>query len=622
MTTDLTIDGFLDIETSDWTRFAMGGLSTGDRDFEYLTDSDEYFDCIMDHGGSIWAWNGGRFDFLWFLQIARERSIRAIIYSAGTRVTRIDCGNLILRDAIALIPMSLKKAAKIVNHEMTKDTGLRCICGLKCGGYCAITPSCEGMNSRQRASLAEYLSIDCRVGHRIVETVIQHAKDHSYVLKGTIGGSAWATARSIIPELGKSDWRDGREYQQAADGYFGGRVTVGRISASSGYRYDINSAYPAALSTLELPWGQRYEVTGKDAEMAFKNGYEGIYRCIVDVENVHLPPLPVRTAKGRVCFMTGRLVGSWTALELRHAIENGATIKRFSTALVWSEVRVVFKDLMSNIYQVRSEVGKESGLGIWQKFLGNSFTGKLAQSPESSRILMHPEKEPVLCPAPECSGICSRSRCCEHHCSGRCRRWKQVDLDGAIWAIPTWRIPECGHVHFAAYLTAWTRVKLHKMASQFGVGFLYSDTDSVFAMTESHDKYEVIGKTLGTWSYDGRMYEFECIAPKAYRYRDENGKWHIKLKGIPNATYDDFNAYRDGAGVTYSRGVKGLRSAARGRDGLFVRQRFTRASRADGVWYGDRRRYKTSPLTRPVTYAEQSARERHAHRERVKRGKR
>lgn len=625
----IDIDGFLDIETSKWDEFAMGGIWTRHAQFEMSTDEDEYFDSLLSHGGNLWAWNGGLFDFLWFLQVAKRRKLNARISNAGTRLTRIECAGLVLRDAVALIPSSLQAAAPIANREISKETGLPCSCAKPCGGYCAITRACFGMEPNHVSSLAEYLKIDCEVGYEIVDTIIAHAGNHDYQLKGTIGGTAWATASTMLG-IPPADWEDSREYNDARAGYYGGRVTVGRISAEAGYRYDINSAYPAALSNLELPTGERFTYGTKLSTRAYLAGKEGIYGAIVNVpKSLHLPPLPMRTPSGRVTFPIGRLCGNWTGLELRNAeLHYGVKIERICTGIVWTDTKVIFREFMNNVYDVRYKVGKSTGLGTWQKFLGNSFSGKLAQSPESERIVMYPEREPVMCPGGDCGGRCKHTKCCDHNCSGRCKAWKQVDREGLIWAQPFYSLPDCGYVHWAAYLTSWTRITWLKFASQFGKRFLYGDTDSVYAMDENALTDIQIGSGLGTWAYEGVISQhendegelehgFDCLGPKAYKFwcgscaKHPNGEWHVKLKGVSRATVADYDTFRSGGTIHHERGVMGFKSAAKNRNGrLFIRKHITRTSKSDGIWFGDRKLDRGSLSTRPVTYKEQCDRER------------
>ncbi len=610
----LRVDGVFDIETANWDQFALGGYYDPVTGFQSFTDSDAFFDSLLERGGHIWAWNGGLFDVLWFLDVATKRGYRYRASSAGTRLTRVEIGHLTIRDAVALVPFALAEAADIGGMELSKETGLPCICGTDCGGYCSITPQCAGMPQSYYESLVEYLKLDCLATWKILENLFLHAEKHSYVLKGTIGSSSWATAKQNLG-LDKAEWKGGWEYYEVRKGYYGGRVSVGRVRATSGVRYDINSAYPAALSNLALPCGTRRHLKGSKLSEAYSAGKDGIFCARVLVPDCHLPPLPNRTPKGRVSFPVGRFFGSWTGLELRQAEEYGVKIERLYTGIVWSESLPIFKEFTKGIFDVRAKLGKKSGLGKWQKWFGNSLTGKLAQSPDNLRIVAYPEDEPVRCPGGDCNGskrVCRRrgGQCCIHYCSGGCGRWQRIDRAGRIWGIPTWQLADCSNVHWAAYLTAWTRIRWLKFARQFGDSFVYGDTDSVFALHAPSD-LSLVGNELGQFAFEGPFENFESLGPKAYRMWDpEKQKWICKLKGVQGLDNDAFERFKAGEQVQSERGVMGFRSAAKRSDSLFTRKLIKRSDLSDGVWFGDRRIIEGTDVTRPVTYGEQLQRER------------
>ncbi len=154
----IRVDGFFDIETAEWDKFAMGGYYDT-QGFVSYTDSDEFFDFLLEKGGHVWAWNGGMFDFLWFLDVAAKRGYYCRVSTAGTRITRIEVANLVLRDAVALCPSSLADAAPIGGLELDKNTGLPCVCDMDCGGYCSISPNCSLMPLEHIDALRGYLRV-------------------------------------------------------------------------------------------------------------------------------------------------------------------------------------------------------------------------------------------------------------------------------------------------------------------------------------------------------------------------------------------------------------------------------------------------------------------------------
>jgi len=187
----------------------------------------------------------------------------------------------------------------------------------------------------------------------------------------------------------------------------------------------------------------------------------------------------------------------------------------------------------------------------------------------------------------ECGG---GDGCCVHRCTGRCRRLRPVGHWSGLWAAPFFRISGCGHVHWAAYLTAATRIELHRQLTADGLGgetALYCDTDSCYAIAP---RTWNIGDELGQWGFEGRLVDWLAAAPKAYRYRDpETGEVIQRCKGLEGISVAEWEAWYRGETIERTRGAAGLRSAARSRiENLFQRKIIRRSRHDRGVWYGDR----------------------------------
>jgi hypothetical protein len=610
----LSLVGFYDIETEGWDTFVSGGYYDGDTYQEFWSE-DDFANHLLSLEGDIWAWNGGLYDAVWFADYLDRRNIPFACHFAGGRIIKLKGGKLVLRDAAALIPMTLAKAAQIAGREISKDTGLACKCGLRCGGYCRIR---RLMPIEDRLTLSRYLREDCETGYEIVRALFEHAKEHDYVLTSTVGGSAWATAKARIPEIGNAFWEKSRDYYVARDGYYGGRVFVGALSAESGHRYDINSAYPAALSTVALPHGQ-YAVVTEEVVECFKRRRPGIYHAEVYVPtDMLIPPLPTRTPSGRVCFNVGKVRGAWALNELEYALSIGCKLVTLFKAIVWSDSTVIFKELMEDFYRVRAKYGKKHALGVWQKWLANSLTGKFAMRPERYQLHAHPSPMDIRACDPFNPAIAALG-CLIGACSGKCHAWEPIGR-GNIWVERVFRLADCSHVQWSAYLTAQTRITWHKAAMLAGPeNVLYGDTDSIYLRNRGIDK--LVGDELGSWAYEGELHDWECLAPKTYSYQDGYKRYdvpqrHVRGKGLPHidpATYDRFRA---GEAVETDRGVYGLRTTSRrDMDKLFVRKRIRRKrharDRIDGVEFvADRGIGGDGCATYPITYYQQLRRER------------
>lgn len=594
----LAIDGVFDIETFDWDRYVIGGLLSSSGEYLDTTNPDRLFDWLLKHGGQVWAHNGGRFDFLWFLDIAQRRGIRCQCASAGARLVTVQCGDLTLRDSAALIPLSLADAAAFGSvgqkgewdHNTTRPD----------------------MPAAMLRELAGYLEQDCRVLLSALEGFLDVASDLGMTLRPTIGASAWATAAKTIgiepAELTSA------EYYGARAGYYGGRCQVLQTSARAGHHYDLASAYPWALATTPIPTGERYYLAGETAAMTYRAEREGVFEATVITPDMHVPVLPYRLS-ARVAYPVGKARGWWTGLELRAAEERGIEIEKVHASWVWEESEIVFGDFMAHYWRYRKEVGRKSPRGIAIKLFLNSLTGKLAQSPELETVHVCPEPDRIVCcPGGDCGGERGNCRtrythgartkppCCDHVCTGRCRRWSAIGR--AVWIQPSWRIPGNARPEWAAHLTAATRIRLWDQLTADGRGgktAVYCDTDSVFATRE---RSAVDSADLGEWEREGRFRDFVAVGPKAYRYNDSDGHAKQRAKGIGSLNRARWEQFAKGRAVPLRRGIQGIKTAARGDGGLFRVNVVSRANRAVAGWAGDRVINDDGVTTRPATLAE------------------
>lgn len=593
-------------------------------------------DDLLSINGTIWAHNGGRYDTIWFLGHIIKRHIKADIRCAGQRIVSLRVGSLIVRDSMAVVPLSLAKAATIAGSAKAETT-LPCICGESkrspsidslsfdeagyyqiskaiekgksgCGGYCSIR---RNMPADKLEDLKRYLEQDCKVTRDVLLAIQEYADTHDLDLCGTIGASAWSTAMrafGVQPAEWASDMRgDSTVYEFARSGYYGGRTQAFAVHSTEGQRLDINSAYPAALASLALPVGRMTECSAADAGTAYSSGKEGVFRAIVDVPPCHIPPLPVRS--GRINYPYGALTGEWTGYELRNAERVGATIRKIVSALVWDSSEKVLAPFCQQIWGLRHAADKKSGLGSWLKLYANSLTGKLAQNPNTERIYICPDKENILfCPADyPCADIHPSRKCCLHRCTYICGAWKALDnaRDAQInnvYVKKTYSLGECSHVHWAAYLTAHARCELHTQLisdGKNGETAIYCDTDSCFAEV---DRVHNIGDGLGQWNDEGRYLDFQAIAPKTYSFIDpETGEFIAKSKGIPDANLE-WDRLVKGEKIRVDRGVKSFKSAAKSGE-LFSRKILNRGIIGSDGWIGDRKLHENG-RTYPVDIGE------------------
>ncbi len=575
-------DGTFDIECADWDKFRLGAVySPGDTVVHY--DPDSFVDALLARAGTFWSHAGGIYDLLLVAEILRRRKIKFHADLSQHRITRIVCGRLTLRDSYALLPFSLDELASIAG-ELAPALPWACECGRDCGGYCRIPARCAQPFDPE---LEDYCVADCRVLYRVIRRLMEHASEHGIDLRGTIGGTAWATARHEL-DLPDADlpWQVWRRVRLADKG---GRLTIGKISAHGpGAHFDIVNAYPGSLARTSLPVGKYRELGATRARLALSRDRPGVYSVTVRVpEYSFLPPLPWRI-NDRMTYPTGTISGSWVLPELVAAIDRGAEVLRVHSAIVWEAEAQLFADLMRRWYEIRRAIGRGTPLGAWQSRLAKALTGKFAEQPDRERIVCHPDK----------IKICLRDKRCRNGCTGRCGRYEQLDLFGYVWSSPHWRLADSGHAHWSAYLRAVTRVQWLEAAERYAPGELvYGDTDSVWVTGKLTP--EPISDDLGSWELKHAWSDLEIRAPKVYRFLDGQGR--AIARGAPGLTDED---WRRGHAVI-DRGVLTFRQAVHTPDGaLFKRRRrnFTLPGRdRDPVWYGDRKLDALTGITYPAS---------------------
>lgn len=581
----LDIAGVWDIECADWDRFLVGKFLSVDGDSFISWDADTFFDALLEQSGAWYAHVGGRYDGLWFLDMACRRGLDWSATMRGSGVLTAKIGDLEIRDSFALVPMKLAKFAALGGHSKI-EVGLPCECGDECGGYCALS---RPLSPTEKRRVEDYLHVDCVALLDSLSALEARAIALDITLKLTVGSSAWATAKAWLdlPPCG----HDVGRYTKLREGYYGGRTEVIRTQAATGHRFDIHSSYPAALTRVALPIGKGQAYLSSQATTRFNAGLEGIYTADVYVPECDIPPLPARQPD-RLLYPHGAFSGTWTAHELRYAVEAGARIDKIHSGYVWASRDRVLAPFAERVWSYRDQYAStgdpaDKVFADWIKWLANSCTGKLAQKPEHSSLSFIPSIDGE---APEVD----------------------YDLDvvalvysGVFRQTTRVRVDACAHVQWSAYLTAEARIELHKQLTHAKTPY-YCDTDSVYAL-EYLDRR--IGPDLGQWGYEGQCNDWRALAPKVYRYRDEKGKEHVRGKGLSGLDSAGFDALERGEPWTMTKGVEGLKSAVSMGKKLFTRRTLTRTLNPVNGWVGGRELEADGVRTRPTTVERYNARE-------------
>jgi hypothetical protein len=578
-----------DIETEDWTTFVCGAIhERGPRGKRETTVYDwrheeDYVKHLLSIEGPLYSFNGGRFDMKWLLDAMHKFGVLEPrrVMAKPSAIISIRCGKAQFLDACLTFPMKLKE---FTNGEKGNLRSL-CQCGQDCGGFCAIR---RDASSATLGTIKDYNALDCESLWDGIEHFQTVASGLDIDLCSTIGSSAWRTVKRRL-SLPNSPYIVGKGKRFALWGlvraaYYGGRDEIYKTESAHGYQYDVNSMYPAAIAKTPLPVGSMSLWTGVEAMAAWHRREPGVYYASVQVPRMQIPPLPCRVG-WRTAYPTGKFSGCWTEPELRYAESVGVTVTSIQTAITWEEERILFTGWVNEMYAARMKFGKASREGKWLKLVMNSLTGKFGTNCDSQVIHIDPhEVEPCTCGSDECE------------CGG------MTPFGGTDWMFQSQKkiLYQCSRPEWAAYLTAVSRVELHKqlLAGRDNWG----QSDAVYCATDSCFSEKIrernIGAGLGEWLDEGPYEAFEAMAPKVYHYwkpGDAGPKEKVRCKGIPTR---DWGKIARGERIDFES-MTGARSPVNGK--FFVRvKNHRRVTRNTGsrVLIGD------GPETRPMSYDE------------------
>jgi hypothetical protein len=337
----------------------------------------------------------------------------------------------------------------------------------------------------------------------------------------TLGGELRPTAAGISMDLFR------RQYlsepwptphpgfnELARLGYHGARVEphrLGRVEGVTGY--DYRSLYPSVQATLEFPDPASLVVDVAADGRSSRLERPGLSQATILVPDCPAPPLPV-SLHGKLFFPTGELAGVWPHVEIRHALECGATVQKIHWSLWSPKTFNPFEEFIDDLYRRRLLHASDGDLRARLfKLLLLSAYGRYGINPENSLSALQPVRS-------------------------------QADIEahpGADFRLigdrPYLLVPLAGgeqpaycNVAIAATVTAGARVVMHRAISRRVEQLCYIDTDSVWVDGELET-----GEGLGSLRVTHEKRDLWVVAPKEYAIFSGEHLQEAHAKGVPDA---------------------------------------------------------------------------------------
>jgi DNA polymerase elongation subunit (family B) len=424
----------------------------------------------------VYAHNGGRFDFYYFLPYLDTSEVRII----NGRIVSASVSGHELRDSFSIMPFPLATYDKdSINYELMR----------------------ADRREDHKDEILKYLRKDLTSLYELCVAFHGEFGD-----KLTIGSAS-------MSELKKKHTfsTGGAEYDAKfrKDFYFGGRNQVFKPGITRGdiRVYDVNSMYPHTMDAYLHPVGVRHDVdrvTTNDT-------------CFVVAEGRNYGAFPTRLANGSLDFTieTGRFC--CTIHEWRVALETGSfKPTKILKTYGWKD-RASFHDFVDFFYSSR-QTAKAAGdkiRTIFYKFILNSAYGKFAQNPENYFDWFLTKYGSVPKEWHECTTSC------QNPCL---KLWSMAYVHEGEYII--WQRPlQCSryyNVATGASITGGARSIL--LAGICATPHpLYCDTDSIISLGPAG--VDIDEDRLGAWKLEGVGTCVAIAGKKMYAVWDEMRPW-------------------------------------------------------------------------------------------------
>ena len=482
-----------------------------DNEFEAFVDKVVSAIEALPRSYTIYAHNGGKFDFMFLMHKLRGR-----VNFKGRGIMSAQIGEHQLRDSFHIIPERLANFKKDKFDYVKK---------LK-----------KASREMYRDEIIKYCINDCKYLLDIVKSFVKE-----YGFKISIGQAAMANLKSHYKFDNVSENTD--EYLRQF--FFGGRVECikGRGHYVGAYNlYDVNSMYPFAMAEYAHPIGSNY---------ICRTGTPDSDTIFLDISCVSNGAFVLRSTEN----------GTHAPYGERHRFKT--TIWEYNVAKKYNLIRdeeihgcvdnlkrTNFKNFVNPLYDKRQltkerlKSMKAIGLegtpefddikkdDIFLKLILNNAYGKFAQNPRryKEHFVTDPSEEPPSDKngnwgiAPEFAG--------EHY-------W--------IWSRPNPRY-KFNNVGTGASITGAARAILLE-AIQNADDPIYCDTDSLICRQLLNS--ELSETRLGAWDLEKELSEVIINGKKLYEMIDRHsGKGSIKAKGAGNITHDQMLELLQGGEIT------------------------------------------------------------------------
>lgn len=300
------------------------------------------------------------------------------------------------------------------------------------------------------------------------------------------------------------------------------------------YHYDVNSLYPSVMINNEFPVGYPEYINSPALCFDYWEDWQkdkrglGFLTAEVFIPKQTIPPLPLKM--GKLAFVTGHVVGTWTYTELEYAVKNcGVQVLKIHELIHFKQTHKVFHNFVKTFNEIKEQatIDENESLRTFAKLILNTSYGWT--------VLRRDDKTALR----DLSML---------------EKWQDkreiltINEELGYFEMEDKVMTPTVQVQVGAYVTSYARIvlldALRKQAEK-GVVY-YCDTDSIVCSAPMNDE-DIDPVKLGKWGLESELFSGIFLQPKVYtehKYERKKNKVSqtVKFKGITKARQSELDA--------------------------------------------------------------------------------
>lgn len=315
--------------------------------------------------------------------------------------------------------------------------------------------------------------------------------------------------------------RDEKIIEFVRPAYYGGRIEfMRRGTFKRVYQYDINSAYPYAITKLEQIIGYKFATTIDPVARYF------FVSCVVNIpKDTHFSPLAYRNKQGLITYPSGVISITVDCITFNTMKKEGMIKKVVKVLNVYTSGEKPFKKLVERMYLRRQVAPPDENYIL--KIILNSLYGKFAEKRKDYIEIDEDEALLML----------------DNHLSDH-RRPRIIETEAGYFVRKVY-YSKNSNLIYAALITSEIRNYLYKVMKEMPARSLIGTmTDCIFSTVPINNRHISKKKQLGKFGFKccSSLY---VIGSGVYATKDEN-----KLRGYNVKTNLVYLAGKNGKKTT------------------------------------------------------------------------